>query len=184
MLRFQQHKKRSGVTLMELLVVIAIIAVLIGLLVPAVQKVREAANRLYCTNSLRQLGLALHQFHNNHGAFPPGQVQGPYLTAGVFWPVNHGWAVFILPYIEQQPLYDLYNWDKKATDPSNQPVVATPLSLFQCPSSPQQNRFMTTSPFNYPGGKAACGDYAPTWFVDPPLATGREIIRGSWCQTT
>ena len=55
--------------------------------------------------------------------------------------------MFILPYIEQQPLYDLYDWDKKLADPSNQPVVGTSLSLFQCPSPPQQNRFMTTSPF-------------------------------------
>jgi prepilin-type N-terminal cleavage/methylation domain-containing protein/prepilin-type processing-associated H-X9-DG protein len=168
--RFSQDSKRRGFTLIELLVVLAIIAVLIGLLLPAVQKVREAANRLRCGNNLKQLGLALHSYHDVYGTFPPGQVAAPYDR----WKVNHGWAVFLLPYIEQQPLYNAYHWDKKIADASNQFVVSTPLKNFQCPSAPEQNRYMTTWPFDYPGGKAACGDYAPTWYVDPIL------VRRGW----
>jgi prepilin-type N-terminal cleavage/methylation domain-containing protein/prepilin-type processing-associated H-X9-DG protein len=167
---------RRGLTLIELLVVIAIIAVLIGLLLPAVQKVREAANRMACTNNLKQLGLALHQFHDERRKFPPGLVDGPLPEAGVYWPVQHGWAVFILPYIEQKPLYDLYNWNRMLYDPSNQDVVSRPLEIFQCPSVPEQPRFMTFGVFSY-GGKGACGDYAPTLSVDPILVEESLIER-------
>jgi prepilin-type N-terminal cleavage/methylation domain-containing protein/prepilin-type processing-associated H-X9-DG protein len=161
------RRLRRGFTLIELLVVIAIIAVLVGLLVPAVQRVREAANRMSCANNLKQLGLALHNYYDTNGTFPPGQVAAPYAR----WKVNHGWAVFILPYIEQKPLADKYDWDLKLADSSNQVVVAQPLPIFQCPSAPEQDRYMRSWPFDaYPGGKAACGDYAPTWSVDPVLA--------------
>jgi len=166
------RRLRRGFTLIELLVVIAIIAVLIGLLLPAVQKVREAANRLSCGNNLKQLGLALHQFHNAQGRFPPGQVRGPYPAAGVYRPVRHGWAVFILPYVEQQPLYDLYHWDQDSGGPANQGVVAHPLKNFWCPSAPEQDRYYLRGPVASYGGKGACGDYAPTWYVDPVLAEG------------
>jgi prepilin-type processing-associated H-X9-DG protein len=141
---------------------------------PAVQKVREAASRLSCSNKLKQLGLALHRFHDVQGKFPPGQVQGPYRPAGVYWAVNHGWAVFILPYLEQQSLYNLYHWDRALSAPANQDVVAHPLENFWCPSAPEQDRYYYGSPFNTytPPEKGACGDYAPTWYVDPALATG------------
>jgi prepilin-type N-terminal cleavage/methylation domain-containing protein/prepilin-type processing-associated H-X9-DG protein len=164
--------KRRGLTLIELLVVIAIIAILIGMLLPAVQKVREAASRLSCSNNLKQLGLALHNFHDAHGKFPPGQVQGPYPEAGVFGPVNHGWAVFILPDLEQQPLYNAYHWDQLLSAPANQPVVAHPLKNFWSASAPEQDRYFYGGPFAAYGGKGACGDYAPTWYVDPALTTG------------
>jgi prepilin-type N-terminal cleavage/methylation domain-containing protein/prepilin-type processing-associated H-X9-DG protein len=152
---------RHGYTLIELLVVIAIIGVLIGLLVPAVQKVRETANRLACVNNLKQLGLALHNYHDTHKAFPPGEWDGP---PGK----NHGWAPFILPYLENQPLANLYRWDLWSADPLNQPAMTTQLPIFQCPSAPEQNRFMTFGVF-FPDRKAACGDYAATWSVDPIL---------------
>jgi prepilin-type N-terminal cleavage/methylation domain-containing protein len=169
--QFLTKARRHGYTLIELLVVIATIAVLISLLLPAVQKVREAANRMKCANNLRQLGLALHQFHDARGKFPPGQVQGPNPEAGVFWSTQHSWAVFILPYIEQQPLWALYRLDVMLYQPLNQDVVAKPLKNFWCPSAPE-DRYYTGGVFAANGTKGACGDYAPTYQVDPTLATG------------
>jgi prepilin-type N-terminal cleavage/methylation domain-containing protein/prepilin-type processing-associated H-X9-DG protein len=165
--RSSNSKTRPGFTLVELLVVIAILAVLIGLLLPAVQKAREAADRMICANNLKSLGLALHHFHDTHGGFPPGQVQGPFPEAGVTEAVNHGWGPFILPFIEQQALADRYHWDKMLYDWANEPVVSTHLKIFQCPSA-EPNRVMTFGVFTN-GVRAACGDYAPTWNVDPVL---------------
>jgi prepilin-type N-terminal cleavage/methylation domain-containing protein/prepilin-type processing-associated H-X9-DG protein len=161
---------RRGYTLIELLVVIAILAVLIGLVLPAVQKVREAANRIGCANNLKQLALALHGYHDATGTFPPAYVNkgGSYLDSG--FPFTHGWAPFILPYLEQEPLSNLYRWEFPQYAPENQPVEATLLRLFECPSTPEQDRYFTMGPFAYFGTKAACGDYTITLGVDPVLA--------------
>jgi prepilin-type N-terminal cleavage/methylation domain-containing protein/prepilin-type processing-associated H-X9-DG protein len=162
-------KARFGFTLIELLVVIAIIGVLIALLLPAVQKVREAASRIKCANNLKQLGLAMHNYHDANGTLPPAFVnKGPYLNSGFNF--THGWAPFLLPYIEQQPLGNLYRWDVPVYDPANKPVVSNHLQVFQCPSAPEPDRFMTFGPFAYFGTMGACGDYTITLGVDPALA--------------
>src|SRR5947209_20585507 len=126
-------RRRTAFTLIELLVVIAIIAVLIGLLLPAVQKVREAAARMSCSNNLKQMGIALHNHHDSRGTFPPGGMQ----TGDNGTPCYTTWAIEILPYIEQDALYKKYDQSKLNTDAVNYAAVAQArVKTYECPSDP------------------------------------------------
>jgi prepilin-type N-terminal cleavage/methylation domain-containing protein/prepilin-type processing-associated H-X9-DG protein len=125
---------RRAFTLIELLVVIAIIAVLIALLLPAVQSAREAARRIQCTNNLKQIGIALHNYHGAVGAFPPGylSLMDPvtFDNDGPGW----GWASFALNQMEQLPIYNSINFVKGIEFPANQTARLTTISSFFCPS--------------------------------------------------
>jgi prepilin-type N-terminal cleavage/methylation domain-containing protein len=142
--------QRRGFTLIELLVVIAIIGVLVALLLPAVQKVREAANRASCANNLKQIGLAIHNFHDSYNFIPPARVADPYAS----------WAVIILPYLEQDALYRQWDTSKTYYDQTDL-ARTTVVKGYFCPSrrSPMvssTDRLSGADPLRV----GACGDYA------------------------
>jgi len=189
-----RRTSRGGFTLIELLVVIAIIAILIGMLPPAVQKVREAGNRVRCLNNLKQMRLGLHNLDQNEGGMPPlcvhdrdnpGGLQstsriamaGPYQDA--IGPTVFFW---LLPYIEQQNLFNAANRDVN-TMVGTAPVYGTPVPMFPCPSDPAggNGRSPTT---NDGAGPWAASNYAANYLVfgDPSVGKleGRPTISASF----
>jgi prepilin-type N-terminal cleavage/methylation domain-containing protein/prepilin-type processing-associated H-X9-DG protein len=171
--------RRGGFTLIELLVVIAIIAILIGLLLPAVQKVREAAARVKCQNNLKQIGLAAQNFHDSYGLFPPAvQIanappNGTQNMCSMYRSPAPGpnWCVLLLPYFEQDNLFKQYatgimNYlPSNGSDQSWQGLRGTSISILLCPSDSGAN-----TPFALNGGNWARGNYAanagPGWLND------------------
>ncbi len=159
--------KRTAFTLVELLVVIAIIGVLVALLLPAVQAAREAARRISCGNNLKQMGLALHNYHDTHNGFPLGAMSDVDDDAG-FDDDGYGWAVALLPYIEQQNLYDQLDDSIAIGTPGciqtyfddNGTIIpggATVLDAYRCPSSTLEANLPASNPV--PGGPSTNSDY-------------------------
>jgi prepilin-type N-terminal cleavage/methylation domain-containing protein len=158
-MRSRQEPTRPGFTLIELLVVIAIIAVLIALLLPAVQRVREASFRVECGNNLKQIGIALSNYHDTQKTFPSGFVTqlpaGPSVTSP-----GWGWAFLILPFIEQDNLFQAINSTLLIEDPSNAPYISTVLKTYVCPSDRHTGQFMVLDDFGNPLVLAATNSYA------------------------
>jgi prepilin-type N-terminal cleavage/methylation domain-containing protein len=144
--------RRRGFTLIELLVVIAIIGILIALLLPAVQKVRDAANSMACRNNLKQIALACLNYEGTHGSFPAGSV---YKSVGGSSNYYETWTISILPYLEQQALFALYdpavpNAIPDASSPAMARLRQTFVKVYTCPSDP--NPFEPAVPASGPGG--------------------------------
>ncbi|MCE9565601.1 MAG: DUF1559 domain-containing protein [Planctomycetes bacterium] len=182
--------QRRGFTLIELLVVIAIIAVLIGLLLPAVQKVRESAARTRCQNNLKQIGLAYNNLHSTYGCFSPGGIdlsstssvlnKFPAQKFGITAPttagvtLEHSWSPFLLPYIEQENVFKQYTLTQSWNAAVNQAAIANRISVFQCPSAPTTgNRVCTGGGVNNPST-----DYSPNNAYNGTSATHNLVLDG------
>ena len=176
MLRMRTN--RRGFTLIELLVVISIIGVLIALLLPAVQQAREAARRMSCTNNMKQLGLAIHNYESGNGSFP---LKGAFLGVGTqspYWTNEWSITARILPYLDQNPLYSSINFSLDYSDPSNATVQTTNIGMIICPSETNTQQF----------DAGAIGLYSVTnygwnvgdWYVHGGLGTSIPATRGAF----
>jgi prepilin-type N-terminal cleavage/methylation domain-containing protein len=136
--RVRQLMSRKAFTLVELLVVIAIIGILVALLLPAIQAAREAARRAQCENSIRQLALAVHGYHDLHQQIPPLYTVGRNAKfALAFGLETYSWRALILPHVEEQSVGDGLNFAETATHANNQSAISRPIAVFNCPSTPR-----------------------------------------------
>lgn len=182
-------KKRQGFTLIELLVVIAIIAMLISLLVPAVQKVRESAARLQSQNNLKQIGIALHNHHDTHKRFPPGYLanvgQAGTDPDTLDAPPGWAWGTYLLPFLEQEPLYRQLRLNLPCWDTANASPVRTELAVYINPAAPNQGATIEVK--NEAGivlaifGRShyvANNGQDEAWAYEPPLKDWSRVANG------
>jgi prepilin-type N-terminal cleavage/methylation domain-containing protein len=182
-MRIHAHKTRTGFTLVELLVVIAIIGVLVGLLLPAVQQAREASRRSSCQNNLKQIGLAIHNFHDSKKRLPAGGRPPESSTVRI--------SLFaqLLPFVEQNALWDQYDPAVSWGHANNLPVVRQRVLTYECPSAPRHNFQLDHNPDGYTSGAAftgivAVGDYAGSLGVHPGLTATVAAADLDYDQTT
>lgn len=154
-----RKKNSRGFTLIELLVVIAIIAVLIALLLPAVQQAREAARRSQCKNNLKQIGLAMHNYHDTFNQFARPSSFSITLGSGLKFASGTSWCTAVLPYIDQAPSYNLYNMDLSPYSAANAAAVVAVVPAFICPTVP---RASNTQTMNIPAGVVLADGFPPT----------------------
>ncbi|MCC7083425.1 MAG: DUF1559 domain-containing protein [Pirellulales bacterium] len=157
---------RAGFTLVELLVVIAIIGILIALLLPAVQAAREAARRASCSNNLKQMSLAIHNYHGANNIFPDGGGYGVPPQPGITW----AWGALILPFLEEANAQNLINFKASYNSTANQQAVKTLIPTYQCPSAPPNQ--LVSSTLAFPGTE----DCAETNYLS--VATHRAVLQG------
>lgn len=158
--------KRTGFTLVELLVVIAIVGILVGLLFPAVQMVRESARRTHCRNNLKQIGLALQNYHEAHQHYPAGWTSDT--DAGV---PGWGWLPWALPFLEQRPVYDQINFRDSIERPEHDSVRLGSLPFILCPSAPSSSETV----FDLPAGL-----YPDPYAASSPIAFPFQISRAHY----
>lgn len=167
-------KSRKGFTLIELLVVIAIIAILVALLLPAVQQAREAARRSTCKNNLKQLGIAMHNYHDTYRQFPMGAMG---LAISNSDENNMGWPVYILPFVEQGPLYDQFNFNLKYNVGSNTALRDNAIQPYFCPSARSRDKKPSTASEGWT--MHYYGVAGPKGTIPPQFGTGTFAINGN-----
>jgi prepilin-type N-terminal cleavage/methylation domain-containing protein len=184
----QRHSR--GFTLVELLVVIAIIGILVALLLPAIQAAREAARRTQCTNNMKQLGIAFHNYHDTHKTLPPGSISvfvrdGQWAGGATSGSDATLWSAYILPFAEQAVLYDQIvgmgwsiNWDD---DGDNETLLETRLPMYQCPSAPEaaqvfnNNNVDSRVPGNYGAVVSGYVGYNQSGWTNQHLDDGARV---------
>ncbi len=152
--------RRRGFTLIELLVVIAVIAILIAMLLPAVQQAREAARRAQCQNNLKQIGLAMHNYHDTNQSFPQGWIGVTSNQSDVNGINGWGWASKLLYQMDQKPLYQQIDFKRGITDPANASILTKVLPAFRCPSDPSEDLWVLKDDMGNPVATLPTANYA------------------------
>jgi prepilin-type N-terminal cleavage/methylation domain-containing protein/prepilin-type processing-associated H-X9-DG protein len=169
----QKQPKRSAFTLVELLVVIAIIALLMALLLPAIQKVRAAADNMKCACNLRQIGIALHNYHNDYSRLPPGYTATmTYVDGASDCSPGWGWAAYLLPYLEQDNIYKAIDFNQPITATVNAGAIARTIPFYVCPSDEVPTEaFKVTNAANVTLATVGPSSYAATCGPDDTECT-------------